>query len=72
MLFNVSKCSVMHRGSRNRMVEYEFGGRVLSQSEQERDLGVIMHKSGKSKIQYAEAAKKANRVLGMIKRTVVS
>ena len=25
-------------GSRNRMVEYEFGGRVLSQSEQERDL----------------------------------
>ena len=31
MLFNVNKCSVME--SRNRMVECEFGGQVLNQSE---------------------------------------
>ena len=70
MLFNVNKCSVMHMESRNRMVEYEFGGQVLNKSEQERDLGV--HKSGKSAKRCAEAAKRANRVLGMIKMTVVS
>ena len=47
MLFNVSKCSVMHMGNRNRMVEYELWGHVLNQSEQERDLGVIVQKSGR-------------------------
>lgn len=46
------------------MVDYEFGGRVLDQSEQERDHGVIMHKSGKSTIQCAEATKRAHGVLG--------
>ena len=48
MLFDVNKYSVMNMGSMNRMVECEFGGQVLNQSEQERELGVIMHKSGKS------------------------
>ena len=29
MIFNVNiKCSVMHMGNRNRMVEYEFGGQL--------------------------------------------
>ena len=30
-----------------------------------------MHKSGKSTKQCAEAVKRANRILGMIKRTVI-
>ena len=71
MLFNVNKCLVIHLGSRNRTVGYEFWGQMLNQSEQERDLGVIMHKSGKSTKECA-AAKRANRTLGMTKRTVVS
>ena len=50
----------MHMGIRNSMEECEFEGQVLNQSEQERDLGVIMHKSVKLTIQCAEAAKKAN------------
>ena len=54
------------------MVGYEFGGQVLNQSEQERDLEVNIHKIGKSTKQCAKTAKRANRVLGMIKRTVVS
>ena len=29
MLFNMNKCSVMLMGSRNRVIEYEFGGQVL-------------------------------------------
>ena len=45
---------------------------MLNQSEQERDLGVMTHKSERSTEQSAEAAKRANMVLGMTKRTVVS
>ena len=40
-------------------------------SEEERDLGVIMHSIAKPSRQCVEAAKRANRILGMIKRTIV-
>ena len=72
MLFNLEKCSVMHMGKRNKEFAYEMGGKVLKVSEEERDLGVIMHKSAKPSRQCAEAAKKANSTLGMIKRTIVT
>jgi ribonucleases P/MRP protein subunit RPP40 len=72
MLFNVEKCSVMHMGKRNKEYSYEMGGKVLKVSEEERDLGVIMHKSAKPSRQCAEASKKANSTLGMIKRTIVT
>ena len=39
---------------------------------EERDLEVIMHCSVKPSRQCVEAAKRANRILGMIKRTIVS
>src|SRR6218665_3342585 len=45
MLFNLEKCSVMHMGKRNQELSYEMGGKVLKVSEEERDLGVIMHRS---------------------------
>jgi len=44
----------------------------LRASEEERDLGVIMHSSAKSLRQCVEAAKRATRILGMVKRTIVS
>jgi hypothetical protein len=44
----------------------------LRNSEEERDLGVIVNSSTKPARQCAEAAKKANKVLGMIKRTIIS
>jgi hypothetical protein len=72
MLFNVEKCSVMHMGKRNSEFSYEMGGMVLKVSEEERDLGVIMHKSAKPSRQCAEASKKANSTLGMIRRTIVT
>src|SRR5678816_952042 len=49
-----------------------MGGMVLKVSEEERDLGVIMHKSAKPSRQCAEASKKANSTLGMIRRTIVT
>ena len=72
MLFNLEKCWVMHMGKRNNEFSYEMGGTVLKASEEERDLGVIMHKSAKPSRQCAEASKKANSTLGRIRRTIVS
>ena len=72
MLFNLEKCSVVHMGKRNQELSYEMGGKVLKVSEEERDLGVIMHRSAKPSRQCAEASKKANSTLGMIRRTIVT
>src|SRR6218665_1104346 len=51
MLFNLEKCSVMHLGKRN-------GRQSIETNEEERDLGVIMHRSAKSSTQCAEASKR--------------
>src|SRR6218665_39569 len=72
MLFNLEKCSVMRMGKRNQELSYEMGGKMLKVSEEERDLGVYMHKSAKPSRQCAEASKKANTTLGMIRRTIVT
>ena len=72
MLFNVDKCSVMHTGKGNKKLKYDRGGVPLRASEEERDLGVIMHSSAKPSRQCVEAAKRENRILGMIQRTIVS
>ena len=72
MMFNTEKCSVMHMGKNNKEFQYEMGGILLRNSEEERDLGVIVNSSTKPARQCAEAAKKANKVLGMIKRTIIS
>ena len=44
----------------------------MRETEEERDLGVIVNNNTKPSRQCAEAAKKANKVLGMIKRTIIS
>src|SRR6218665_1594466 len=62
----------MHMGKGNQELSYVMGGKVLKVSEEERDLGVIMHRSAKPSRQCAEASKKAYSTLGMIRRTVVT
>src|SRR6218665_1072934 len=57
---------------RETKLSYEMGGKVLKVSEEERDLGVITHRSAKPSRQCAEASKKANSTLGMIRRTIVT
>lgn len=71
MLFNLDKCTVMHLGSKNPQCEYKMGNNILKKSKQERDLGVIIDSSGKSTEQCIMAVKKANTVLGMIKRNII-
>src|SRR6218665_2458910 len=72
MLFNLEKCSVMHMGKGNKELSYVMGGKVLKVSEEERDLGVIMHRRAKPSRQCTEASKKANSTVGMIRRTIVT
>ncbi len=72
MLFNTEKCSVLHMGKKNEKFQDKLGGMSLRDSEEERDLGVVVHNSAKPSRQCSEAAKKANKVLGMIKRIIVS
>src|SRR6218665_36439 len=72
MLFNLENCSVMHMGKRNQEFSYEMGATVLKVSEKERGLGVIMLRSATPSRQCAEASKRANSTLGMIRRTIVT
>src|SRR6218665_1007275 len=62
----------MHMGKGNQELSYEMGGKVLKVSEEEIDLGMIMHRSAKPSRHCAEASKKANSTLGMIRRTIVT
>ena len=70
MEFNASKYKVLHIGSGNRLFQYELNGHVLASSKEEKDLGVIVTDNLKSSSNCQAAYNKANRVLGMIKRTI--
>ena len=72
--FNPLKCKVLHLGSRNQKYEYTMKDQngirtVLSESTLEKDLGVLISKDLKVADQCNKAAKKAMRVLGMVKRS---
>ena len=70
MLFNVGKCSVVHFGYANSGAQYELEGEAIQTVQETKDLGVIVHESLKTSRQCLEAAKKANRMLGMVRRTI--
>ena len=69
MLFNLSKCKVLHVGKNNLKHQYCMGGLPLNHVIEEKDLGVTVTESFKSSKQCNIAAAKANRILGIIKRT---
>jgi len=70
MLFNVDKCKVMHIGHSNSKAKYEMNDQFLDEVTEERDLGVIMQSDLKCSSQCTKAVNTANRILGMIKRTI--
>ena len=63
MEFNVAKCKVLHAGRTNRRKEYTMEGKILEKVQEEKDLGVVVHKSMNGSRQVTEAVKKANRAL---------
>ena len=72
MEFNVEKCKTMHLGSRNVRHNYSMNGQKLEEVKSERDLGVIITNDLKVSEQCRQACNRANRMLGLIRRTISS
>jgi len=70
MMFNVKKCKVMHMGRKNPRYQYKMNGQILETVKQEKDLGVVISEDLKVSNQCNMAYLKANRTLGLIKRTI--
>ena len=69
MQFNKKKCKVIHFGTKNQQFDYHLEGYNLSHIEEEKDLGVIISRDLKWHKQVTTSAKKANKMLGLIKNT---
>ena len=72
MMSNTAKCKVWHLGRRNPRHPYRLEGAVLENSPVEKDLGVLMDEKLNMNQQCALAARKANGILGSIRRGVAS
>ncbi len=69
MNFNVEKCKTLHVGANNDRVNYSVNGVQLSEVDQEKGLEIIISNDLKPNLQYKEAIKKANKLIGFTGRT---
>ena len=68
MPFNLDKCKVMHIGHANQKADYSMLGQDIEETELEKDLGVLISSDLKCTKQCIEVEKKAQRLLGYIRR----
>ena len=69
--FNVEKCKSLHKGKKNSRHRYVMDIQELEQVREEKDLGVLVDDELKFHRQTAAAVKKANAILGMLKKSFV-
>ena len=66
---NIEKCKVVHFGRNNMKYDYEIESRTLNKSDCEKDLGVYISNDLKWEAQIGYVTAKANRILGMLKKS---
>ena len=72
MPLNINKCRViMHCGKNNPRNVYVMDGCDLQTVEQEKDLGILINDNLKSSVHCSQICKRANRMLGLIRRTII-
>ena len=70
MAFHPDKCKVLHIGHNNEKYRYYINGQEIQKVSEEKDLGIIISEDLKPKKHIARIVKRANRLLGMIWRTL--
>jgi len=70
MTFNIDKCKVMHFGRTTKAYSYCLDGLQHAEVSEEKDLGVVITKDLKVSQQCAATYSKANRMLGVMNRTI--
>ena len=72
MKYSKRKCRVLHLERNNPIHQYRLGVDLLESSSAERNLGVLVDDRLTTSQQRALVAKKANGLLGCIKKSVAS
>ena len=70
--FNVNKCSIMHFGNNNPEHHYHLGGLPIPNASIVKDLGVFISSNLNSLQHVSKIVKRAESILAIIKRTIVS
>ena len=72
LLFNTTKCKVLHFGYSNQNESYNIYGSILEAKNEEKDLGIIIDNKLKFHVNTSAVTKKANQVLGVLKKAYTS
>jgi hypothetical protein len=72
MKFNPSKSAVLHFGHSNKHHRYHLHDQLIESMDLQKDLGVIVNTNGRFVDHINIIAKKANRLVGMVKRRLLS